>query len=115
MCGQVSSIAASPWSNSACIHIGSSSQIVCCCQDILYLASPSCSEVFLLPKVHPIADATAVIERQGNVALGCKILLGAVGVGIVQAIVVAQKHLPAATSVHENDSRILFLRVVVGR
>ena len=115
MCGQVTPIASSPWSNSACIHICSGSQIVCCCQDILYLASPSCSEVFLFPKIHSIADAAAVVEGQRDVALRGKILLRTISMGIVQAIVVAQKHLPAATSMHKNDSRILFLRVIVWR
>ena len=67
-----------------------------------------------LPKLHAVADAASVIDRQDDVAMLRQVLIHPVRVVVVVHVVPSQQHLPARAAMEENHRGPAFTRLQVG-
>src|SRR5260370_12970666 len=100
---QVAAVTATPESDAGGIHVRARAQVEASAFDVVELTGAGRAVVESFAKIQAVADATAIVHGQDNVAAAREVLIHGVSIAVIKHVVKAEKHLAARSAVEKAE------------
>src|SRR5665213_649704 len=104
--GEVAAVASSPDADVGGVDVGARAEVGDGDEDVVVFGCAVRSAMLALAEVEAVADASAIVDTEDDVAARRQVLVHGVGVGVVVHGRVAEEHLALGASVEEEDGGV---------